>query len=631
MATTDFPPLGTTVSTTGLETGSEVLQSKAEHAKLGFDPAVLKQKYIEERNKRIRDDGGVDQYRTIEGSLASYIEDPFAGKLLERASICEEIDVLVIGGGYGGQLVAVKQLEAGIRSIRIVEKGAEFGGTWYWNHYPGAQCDIESYIYMPLCEEVGFIPTEKYAHQQELLQHAMRIGRHYGLYDKTLFQTEVSTLRWDDSAARWVAQTDRGDMIRARFAICAAGPLHRPKLPGLPGIESFRGHSFHSSRWDFSYTGGDTTGNLTNLKNKRVAIIGTGATSVQIVPHLGRWASQVYVFQRTPSSVHVRGNMKTDPTWKHALRPGWQAERIDNFNTITSGGYQSQDLVKDSWTHLFAKKKIRSEVAAQPEEAAFQQQLADYEKMEEVRNRVDKTVKDRSVAQSLKPYYNIWCKRPCFHDEYLETFNRANVHLIDTKGQGIESIGPNGICANGQLFDVDCIIYATGFELATDWSHRSGVEIYGRGGQTITEKWEDGASTLHGSSTRNFPNCFFITIVQAGLTPNFIHMTAEQAAHFAYIVKTCKDRNIAALEPSEQAEHAWVEKILRQAESKKQFNRECTPGYYNNEGRPSEKTARNSSYGGGSLEFLKILREWREDGVLEGMDIDRFEVGTATE
>ena len=482
---------------------------------------------------------------------------------------------------------------------------------------------------MPLCEELGYVPTEKYAHEQELLHHAQQIGRQYGLYEKTLFQTEVKSLHWNESTARWAAKTNRGDTIRARFAIPAAGPLHRPKLPGLSGIESFEGHSFHSSRWDYSYTGGDSTGNLVKLADKRIAIIGTGATSVQIVPHLGRWASQVYVFQRTPSSIGVRGNAATDPAWKDALQPGWQRKRMDNFNTIVAGRYQDEDLVHDGWTHILGNASARPKAgkAVEPAELATKSQLADLEKMEGIRKRVDSVVKDPETAESLKPYYDQWCKRPCFHDEYLQAFNRPNVHLVDTKGEGVEAITRSGVRANGKFFEVDCIVYATGFELATDWSHRSGVELYGHNELTITEKWKHGASTLHGSMTRGFPNCFFITVVQAGLTPNFIHMTEEQAKHFAYMVKTCKERGIRSIEPTEQAEQAWVEEILEKGKLRRKFNAECTPGYYNNEGKPNPKAGRNASYGAGSLEFLEILENWRQKGDLEGLEVEKFGQG----
>ncbi|KAF2094109.1 cyclohexanone 1,2-monooxygenase [Rhizodiscina lignyota] len=590
--------------------------------KLAFDPVKLKEKYREERNKRLRGDG-VDQYIPVDGSLSHYLDDPWVEPGFTRDPIDEEVDVVIIGGGYGAQLVAAKLIEAGVKDIRLIEKAGSFGGTWYWNRYPGAQCDIESYIYMPLLEELGYMPTEKYARANELLRHSEMIGKHFDLHRRTLFQTEVKSLHWDEESARWTAKTSRGDLIHARFVVPASGPLHRPKMPGVPGIESFKGHSFHSSRFDFNYTGGDSTGGLTKLKDKRVGIIGTGATAVQIVPHLGEWAKQLYVFQRTPSSIDVRGNRPTDPEWAASLTPGWQKRRMDNFNIIVNGGQQDEDLVSDGWTDILRRlmNRPRNGVPVDPQKAQARRQLADFEKMESVRARADSIVENKDIAESLKPYYNQFCKRPCFHDEYLQTFNRPNVRLVDTKGQGITAITEKGVVANGEEFELDCLIYATGFELATDWSHRTGIEIYGRDGLTITEHWKGGARTLHGWTSRGFPNCYFVQIVQAALTPNFIHVTQIQAEHIAWVISQCAAKGIRTTEPTEKAEQEWIDTIIKLGEMRREFHKECTPGYYNDEGRPNPKRAQSASYGGGSPAFLKILEEWREKGDMEGLDL----------
>ena len=493
----------------------------------------------------------------------------------------------------------------------------------YWNRYPGAQCDIESYIYMPLLEETGYVPVEKYTRAKELLEHSKRIGKHFGLYEKTLFQTEVKKITWDEEESLWGFETSRSDRIRARFVVPAAGPLHRPKLPGLEGIEMFKGYSFHSSRWDYGYTGGDPSGGLTGLEDKRVGIIGTGATAVQIVPHLGRWAKKLYVFQRTPSSIDVRGNALTDPEWEKGLKEGWQKERMDNFNILVNGGYVEEDMVKDGWTDII-RNLLRRPDPNNPEDPsvlAARVQLADFKKMQGIRKRVDDIVRNNKAAEGLKPWYNQFCKRPCFHDEYLDTYNRENVELVDTKGKGVQAITEKGVIANGQEFELDCLIYATGFELATDWSHRTGMEIYGRDGLTTTEKWKEGSSTLHGWTSRGFPNCFLVSIVQAALTPNFLHVTDEQAKHIAYVVKQCVDRNIKTVEPTKEAEDKWTDVIVESGMLRANFQKECTPGYYNNEGDITMRTRRNGSYGAGATAFLAILNKWRDDGKLEGLDV----------
>lgn len=592
-----------------------------------FDVTALTKKYQEEREKRLMYKPlGTQEYRTIDGELLHLLDDPYCPKALEREPIQESCEALIVGGGYGAQLIAVRLIEAGI-DTRIVEKGSDFGGTWYWNRYPGSQCDIESYVYMPLLQETGYIPTQKYAGGPELLEHARRIGNKYGLYNKALFQTEVKTLRWNEETAHWDAATSRGDTISARFVIPAAGPLHRPKLPGLPGLGTFQGHTFHTSRWDYEYTGGDESGNLTNLTGKRVGVIGTGATAVQIVPHLGSSAKHLYIFQRTPSSIDVRGNKATDSEWVKTLGDDWQTARMDNFNIIVNGGKQDVDLVADGWTDILrnlgaASTRLKD---AKPAQLMKARQLLDFEKMNQIRRRVDSTVHDPATAESLKPYYNQFCKRPCFHDDYLPTFNRPNVTLVDTHGRGVDAITPDGIVANGTAYPLDCIIYATGFELATSWSQRTGMQVHGRGGLALSEKWAAGLTTLHGHSTHSFPNLFFVSNQQAALSPNFLHITAAQAAHVAYMIAACRTRELRTIEATRDAEEAWVRTILETAERRKAFRAECTPGYYNNEGKTTEQSARSASYAGGALEFMRILKEWRENDQLEGMEMTAWE------
>lgn len=592
---------------------------------LGFDPNALREKYRAERDKRLRADAS-EQYVEIAGQFAHYLEDPYVEKI-ERAPVVDEVEVVVVGGGFGGQLAAARLREAGVEDIRIIEKGGDFGGTWYWNRYPGAACDIESYIYLPLLEEVGYLPVEKYSRAPEILRHSRAIGETFDLYKGALFQTEVIEMRWDEDTSRWTVSTNRGDALKARFVVMANGPLHRPKLPGIPGVEGFKGHSFHTSRWDYAYTGGDSNGGLTGLKDKRVAIIGTGATAVQCVPHLGEWAKELFVFQRTPSSIDVRNNRPTDPAWAQSLTPGWQQERMDNFNILVSGGFADKDLVNDGWTDiignilLLARKKM--EAGETVENPAELMQLADFKKMEQVRARVDAVVEDPAKAEALKPWYNQFCKRPCFHDEYLTTFNRPNVHLIDTKGKGVERITEHGVVVEGKEYEVDCLIYATGFEVGTDYTRRSGYELYGKGGKTLTQKWANGAETLHGLLTRDFPNCFIVSNVQSGFSANFPHMINEQSKHIAYVIQNAMARQARTVEPSAEAEAAWVDTIVKLAIMREAFLKECTPGYYNNEGQPEAMTVKNGSYGAGPVAFVKVLEAWRDEGELKGLELTR--------
>jgi cyclohexanone monooxygenase len=591
---------------------------------LGFDPDALRAKYRAERDKRLRLDGN-DQYLEVKGDFARFVDDPYVEPGFTRAPLSDEVEVVVIGGGFGGLLAGARLCEAGIEDIRIIEKGGDFGGTWYWNRYPGAMCDVESYIYLPLLEELAYVPTEKYARAPEILAHSQAIGRKYDLYRRALFQTEVTEMRWNEDSARWLVATNRGDRLRAHYVCMANGPLNRPKLPGIAGIESFAGHSFHTSRWDYDYTGGDSNGGLTKLRGKRVGIIGTGATAVQCVPHLGEAAEHLYVFQRTPSSIDVRGNRPTDPQWAQTLQPGWHQHRMNNFNILVSGGFQDEDLVNDGWTDIIRKLLV---MVQQDQDGAVSRdgilktmELADFQKMEQIRARVDSIVRDKETAEALKPFYRQFCKRPCFHDEYLQTFNRPNVTLVDTRGRGVERITPKGVVVAGVEYEVDCLIYATGFEVGTDYSRRAGYEIYGRDGVSLSERWASGVRTLHGMHSRGFPNCFIMGPQQTGFTVNFPHMLNEQSKHIAYIIRHAIDRDARTVEVSEAGEAEWVDTIIRLAVLAQQFLEDCTPGYYNNEGKPGERSGQNGFYGGGSEEFFRILREWRNAGGLPGMEL----------
>ena len=591
---------------------------------LGFDAEFLHEKYIAERNKRLRAEGN-EQYIEIKGSFAHYLADPYVESDLDRAPLTDEVEIAVIGGGFGGLLAGARLRQAGVEDVRIIEKGGDFGGTWYWNRYPGAACDVESYIYLPLLEEVGYLPVEKYSRAPEILAHSRAIGRHFDLYRNACFQTEVTDLSWDEPSSRWIITTNRGDAMRARFVVMANGPLHRPKLPGIPGIESFRGHAFHTSRWDYAYTGGDPDGGLVGLEGKRVGVIGTGATAVQCVPHIARSAAQLYVFQRTPSSIDVRANRPTDPAWAESLEPGWQKRRMDNFNALVTGAFQEENLVNDGWTDIIGnliflarKQQAAGKSVGDP---AKLMQLADYRKMEQIRARVDSIVKDPSAAEALKPWYNQFCKRPCFHDEYLDAFNRPNVTLVDTNGRGVEAITETAVIANGQAYEVDCLIYATGFEVGTAYTRRSGYEVRGRDGTTLTEKWSEGVSTLHGYMSRGFPNCFIMSNSQSGFTVNYPHMLDEQSRHIAYVVQQGRGRQARAIEPTAEAEEAWVKTIIDSAIMRQNFQEMCTPGYYNNEGRPSALAARNGAYGLGPIAFVKLLEDWRAEGALGGLEL----------
>jgi cyclohexanone monooxygenase len=598
--------------------------SKSETVDLGFDPDALREKYRVERDKRLRADGA-DQYIALTGRFAHYNDDdPYVAPGYTRAPINDDKDVIVIGGGFSGLLAGARLHEAGVKDVRIIEAGGDFGGTWYWNRYPGAQCDIESYCYLPLLEELGYIPKEKYSYVTEIFEHSRRIGRAYGLYDITLFQTRVTSIDWDQKAKRWIVSSNHGDRMRAKFIVMALGTATRPKLPGIPGIEAFEGQTFHTSRWNYDYTGGDTSGELTKLADKRVAIIGTGATAIQCVPALGKWSKQLYVFQRTPSSVDLRGNKPTDYEWAKSLQPGWQRARRENFAGILTGQPYTEDLVNDGWTSIFRTVMTvpKSDTPLTPKEIGAIMENADFHKMNEIRRRVDDTVtKDKPTAEALKPWYRQFCKRPTFNDEYLPTFNRPNVELVDvSEAKGVERITNKGVVANGKEYEVDCIIFSTGFEITADFKRRLGIEINGENGKSLFEHFKEGFRTLHGFSTRGFPNWFYIGISQNALSVNMTAMFDDQAKHIAYIIQQTQQRQKATVQPTQDAQDEWVKLIQSVQINNRAFLEACTPGYYNNEGNAGTGLA-GGTYTPGINAFNALLEDWRKQGDMKGMEL----------
>ena len=596
--------------------------------KLGFDPVELRAKYRYERDKRLREDGNA-QYQEVADEFASYTDDPYT-EWVERDPLHDEVQVAIIGGGFGGLLMGGRLREAGFDDIRVIEKAGDFGGTWYWNRYPGAMCDVESYCYLPLLEELNYIPKHKYSYAPEIFEHSKAIARHYDLYKNACLQTGVSDMRWDDTSGRWLIHTDRGDAIRAQFVAMANGPLNRPKLPGIPGITSFRGHTFHTSRWDYDYTGGGSEGNLTGLSDKRVAIIGTGATAVQCIPHLGAGAEHLYVFQRTPSSIDVRANRETEPDFAQQLEPGWQQRRMDNFNILVSGGDQDEDLVADGWTEIFrnltgiAAKTASRELGRRlsSREKGELMELLDFQKMNQVRSRAEAIINDPNTAEALKPWYRQFCKRPCFHDEYLPTFNRPNVTLVDTDGRGVERVTERGIVANGTEYPVDCIVFATGFEVGTSYTRRAGYDIIGRNGLSLSDKWAQGWRTLFGLQANGFPNCFFLGFTQTALSVNVPHALNEQAKHVTYILDQARQRGAGRIEATLEAEDMWLAEMQDKARIAERFYAECTPGYYNNEGKLDTSNGFFAgTYGAGPIKFFRILDDWRSAGRLEGVKL----------
>jgi cation diffusion facilitator CzcD-associated flavoprotein CzcO len=589
-----------------------------------MSPEELRERYKVEREKRLRIDGE-DQYLEPTGRFAHLTEDPYVEQTY-RTPRTEEVTVAIIGGGFAGLTTGARLKEAGIEDIILIEGGGDVGGVWYWNRYPGAMCDTAAMVYLPLLEETKYFPTEKYVQGYEIHAHAQRIATTFGLYDNALLSTKVDEIAWDENISRWIIKTNRGDELKAQFVAMGTGPMHNPKLPGIPGIEDFQGHMFHTARWDYDYTGGDRSGEpLNGLSDKRVGIIGTGATAVQCIPHLSATAGDLFVFQRTPSSVDERNNRPLTTEDFIDLQPEWQREWLNNFATLQSGGFADKDLVKDGWTDIAIRIRDRIVESLQDQPGADLHDVwleafgdSDDEKMNEIRSRIETIVTDNSIAEDLKPWYRQLCKRPCFHDQYLQSFNNSNTHLIDTDGKGVERIDESGVWVNGEHFELDCIVLASGFEVHI--VHSAHYETYGRNGKSLTDHWESGMKSLHGINVHGFPNLFILGLAQGGsLVANVTHNFSESALAITEMIRGCINNGYNSLEPTVEAERKWVDSLEVQDRG---FLAHCTPGYYNNEGHPTSDgdlftTAR---YPEGSVAFFNYLSDWANSGKFEGLE-----------
>jgi cyclohexanone monooxygenase len=588
---------------------------------IDFDPDEVRERNRFERDKRLRKDNW-HQWVEVTAEFSHYEDDPYCAPIT-RDPVHDEVDVVIIGAGFSGLLSATRLREIGIKRIRLIETGGDVGGTWYWNRYPGCACDVESYVYIPLLEELSYIPQHRYSYAPEIFEHCQRIARHYDLYDLALLQTDVTGLEWQEGDRRWLVSTSRDDRILAQFVVMGTGPIERPKLPGIPGINELKVHTFHTSRWDYTYTGGDWRGDLTNLHDKVVGIIGTGATAVQCVPPLAASAKHLFVFQRTPSTVDVRANRETDIEWVKSLEPGWQPARQENFNILVDNANVDVDLVNDSFTDLFKRFFMTTKAAAAaldrrltPEEKGELQELIDFKKVHEIRARVDALVEDPNVAEVLKPWYRYFCKRPCFSDNYLQTFNRPNVTLVDTNGRGVDRFTEHGVVVGENEYTVDCLIFATGFDQNTEQTHRVGFDAIGRGGQRLSQKWAQGPKTHLGTQIHGFPNLFMVDFVQTAVVVSVTHMLDQLAQHNAYIIGETRARGAEVVEVTAEAEQLWQDEMKKYSTIGREVFLSCTPGYITAEGDFIDNpwSIVNKRYGRGTEKFIKLLRDFRETG-----------------
>ncbi len=537
---------------------------------------------------------GAADYIAMEGEFARYLEDVYSEPPVPREALSDECEVLVVGAGFAGLLLWHKLSQAGFEDVRFCEKGGDVGGTWYWNRYPGIACDVESYSYLPLLEEMGYFPSMKFASGFEIMEYCQAMAEKFGFYDHCLFHTTVERTEWDADAGRWTVYTDRGDAMQARFVILANGILTTPKLARIEGMQDFEGDSFHTSRWNYDV----------DLAGKRVGIIGTGATAVQVIPEIAKVVGELYVFQRTPSSIDVRDQRATSEeeieNWK--AEPGWARARRARFARISAGRTAikaNDDYLSGKVSDFKARKEYDRSLT--PEELVQKQLDSNFRIMEQIRARVDAIVKDPKTAAALKPYYPYGCKRPTFHDEYLPTFNLPHVHLVDTAPMGVRKINARGVVHDGVEYPLDVLIYATGFQWMATATFNM---IKGADGRTLTEKWrEEGTRTFLGIHSNGFPNLFIVSGPQGGGGSfNFTDAIDQHADYIVWMLETLRDLGARTVDVQKQPEVEYAEHC-RQADITTAPLRDCL-SYYNGHGDAEPGSL--AYYGGGRWHKYRV-------------------------
>ncbi|KAK8126977.1 uncharacterized protein PG998_002736 [Apiospora kogelbergensis] len=626
-------------------------------------------RYAAERTKRLA--AAPNYVKRLEVSKDSSVRDLLQDPWVDYDALAKEvpylkngsrIKFLIVGAGHSGLIHAYHIVKAGFdpKDLVVVDTAGGWGGTWYWNRYPGLKCDVEGYCYLPLLEESGFIPQDRYSHGDEIRRNAEHIAAKYGL--QGMFCTRFVAADWNEPEGRWdimlrrqlgPAHEEVDFAISTQFLITATGLLSSMSIPSLPGIEDFRREKklFHAARWDYDYTGGSPTEpHMSNLRDKLVGIVGTAATAVQAVPELAKWAKHLYVFQRTPTYIGPHEDNQTTPElWDKVTKggkPGWQAERMVNLELCFTDDAEvtpDTNLVQDErsrYPPLAAVWGSRRAVGLGPEKAAEHTEWMlrrEAPHAARLRKFIKQEVKDPETAEKLTPWYPGWCKRPAFNNDYLQAFNLPNVTLVDTDGRGVQRYTRNGVVVGedgaAREYELDALVLATGFEISGTGScalASSQASCRGRNGRDLNDKWNSpDFATFYGVSTNGFPNMFMSAGANSAGSANMTGVYGSQARMTAHIIAAATARSAdpdkTVVEVSKEAELAWLDRLLGNVTWFTPLLTTCPPTYFTGykTGAQDEKESamakRKLLFPLGPVGYDEVGHEYIQKGDLEGV------------
>jgi cyclohexanone monooxygenase len=465
-------------------------------------------------------------------------------------------DAVIVGAGFAGMYLLHRLRGLGFKAT-VLEAGSGVGGTWYWNRYPGARCDVESMQYSYQFSDAlqqDWEWSERYAAQPEILRYANHVADRFDLRRDIKFNARVTSARFDEARQVWQVETSDGVRTSARFCVMATGCLSSPNTPDFKGAGSFRGETYHTGRWPHEPV---------DFSGKRVAVIGTGSSAVQAIPIIARRAARLLVFQRTPNYAVPAHNHPLDQDYQQSIKQEYATLRARAKQTATGIDFDYSDrlALETPESERDREYETRWQRGGLSFLGAFMDIMMDEDAnrtaADFVRGKIRETVRDPAVAELLSPKNTIGCKRLCIDIGYYETFNRPNVTLIDVSSSPIERITETGVVVDGREYGADAIVFATGFDAMTGALLK--MDIRGRDGASLRDKWHEGPRTYLGLATEGFPNLFTITGPGSpSVLTNMLPTIEQHADWVADTLDHMRSRGLTSIEPSREAEEAWV-------------------------------------------------------------------------